>query len=116
MMTLDLANAAGFIGMALILGAYAYQTASARVNPLVQHGLNLIGALLIVTSLLVHTNLPSLVLESVWAVIAVYGLVKAWRSSIAFRHSREGGNPALTSELDSHLRGNDEARKSERGK
>ena len=67
--------------MVLILGAYAYQTASARVNPLLQHGLNLIGALLLVASLLVHVNMASLVLESVWAVIAVYGLVKAWRGS-----------------------------------
>lgn len=78
-MNLDLANLLGFAGMALILGAYAYQTASARVNPFLHHGLNLIGALLLVASLLVHVNMASLILESVWAVIAVYGLVKAWR-------------------------------------
>jgi hypothetical protein len=78
-MTLDLANLLGFAGMALILGAYAYQTAAARVNPMLQHGLNLLGALLLVASLLVHVNVASLILESVWAVIAVYGLVKAWR-------------------------------------
>lgn len=78
-MTPDLANILGFVGMALILGAYAYQTASAQVNPFLHHGLNLIGALLVVTSLLVHTNLPSLVLESAWALIALVGLAKAWR-------------------------------------
>ena len=75
----DLANVLGFVGMALILAAYAYQTASAQVNACLQHGLNLVGASLVVTSLLVHTNLPSLVLESVWALIALVGLVKAWR-------------------------------------
>lgn len=75
----DLANVLGFVGMALILTAYAYQTASAQVNACLQHSLNLVGASLVVTSLLVHTNLPSLVLESVWALIALVGLVKAWR-------------------------------------
>jgi hypothetical protein len=76
----DLVNVFGFVGMALILLAYGYQTAVAeRANPLAQHGLNLVGALLLVASLLVHVNLASLILESVWAVIAVYGLAKAWR-------------------------------------
>ncbi len=76
----DLANVLGFAGMVLILAAYGYQTAVAeRANPLLQHGLNLIGALLLVASLLVHVNMASLILESVWAVIAVYGLVKALR-------------------------------------
>ena len=83
-MNADAANVAGFIGMALILSAYAYQTAQAeRTNPLVQHGLNLFGALLLVASLLVHVNLASLVLESVWAVIALFGLWKAVRSKRA---------------------------------
>jgi phosphoglycerol transferase MdoB-like AlkP superfamily enzyme len=76
-MTLDLANIAGFAGMACILGAYAYQTASARPNPFLQHGTNLVGAILLTISLLVHTNLASLVLEGFWAAIALFGLGKA---------------------------------------
>ena len=78
MTTGNLANIAGFVGMALILAAYAYQTVQAeKVNPLLQHSLNLVGALLLVASLLVHVNMASLVLESVWAVIALFGLWKA---------------------------------------
>lgn len=74
------ADLAGFVGMALILAAYAYQTVRAeRTNPLVQHGANLAGALLLVASLLVHVNRASLVLESVWAVIAMIGLWRAWQ-------------------------------------
>ena len=46
-------------------------------------------AILLVASLLVHVNLASLILESVWAVIAVYGLVKAWRNESPSR-LREG--------------------------
>ena len=74
----DLANYIGFAGMACIIVAYAYQTAVASPNPFLQHGTNLAGAMLLTASLLVHTNLPSLVLEAFWALIAFYGLVKAW--------------------------------------
>jgi hypothetical protein len=74
----DLANYIGFVGMACIIAAYAYQTASAHPNPFVQHGTNLTGAILLTISLLVHTNLPSLVLEGFWAAIAIYGLGKAF--------------------------------------
>lgn len=76
----DLANILGFAGMALILGAYAYQTIrGAQTRPMLQHGLNFAGALLVITSLLVHTNLPSLMLEGIWALIALFGLWKVWR-------------------------------------
>jgi len=74
----DIANYIGFVGMACIIGAYAYQTATAAPNPFIQHGTNLIGAALLTISLLVHTNLASLVLEGFWAAIAIYGLGKAW--------------------------------------
>jgi hypothetical protein len=74
----DLANYVGFAGMACIIAVYAYQTASAHPNPFVQHGTNLTGAILLTISLLVHTNLPSLVLEGFWAAIAIYGLGKAF--------------------------------------
>lgn len=83
-MNLDWANVAGFAGMVLILAAYAYQTLQAeRTRPALQHGLNLVGALLLVASLLVHVNMASLLLESVWAVIALFGLWKALRSKRA---------------------------------
>lgn len=76
----DLANYIGFVGMAFIIGAYGYQTAADRPNPFIQHGTNLAGAILLTISLLVHTNLASLVLEGFWALIAIYGLVRAWLS------------------------------------
>ena len=74
----DIANYVGFVGMACIIGAYGYQTAVERPNPVIQHSTNLIGAILLTISLLVHTNLASLVLEGFWAAIALYGLGKAW--------------------------------------
>lgn len=72
-----LADIVGFVGMALIITAYAYVTASKVPNPFLLHGLNLIGATLLVLSLLVNTNLPALVLETTWAAIALWGLTKA---------------------------------------
>jgi len=74
-----LANACGFTGMACIIAAYGYQTASKRPNAFVQHGVNLLGAMLLMVSLLVFTNPASLVLEGFWASIAIFGLARAWR-------------------------------------
>ncbi|AKM06720.1 Putative permease [Pelagerythrobacter marensis] len=76
----ELANYIGFAGMACIIAAYAYQTARDAPNPFVQHGTNLLGAALLTVSLLVYTNLASLVLEGFWAAIAIYGLVRAVRA------------------------------------
>ena len=76
---LDLYSYIGFAGTACIIGAYFYLTASDRPNPFLLHGTNLVGAGLLTVSLLVHTNVPSLVLEGFWAAIAVYGLIKALR-------------------------------------
>lgn len=80
MNSLDIYTLVGFLGMACIIGAYAYMTARADPNPFVLHGTNLAGAALLTVSLLVHTNWPSLVLEGFWAAIAIYGLAKALRS------------------------------------
>ncbi|QPD00434.1 CBU_0592 family membrane protein [Qipengyuania soli] len=77
---MDIYTLVGFVGMACIIGAYAYLTAKTKPNPFVLHGTNLAGAALLTVSLLVHTNLPSLVLEGFWAAIAIYGLVKAMRA------------------------------------
>ncbi len=75
---LDSATLVGFGGMACIIAAYAYLTGKDQPNPFILHGTNLLGAALLTVSLLVHTNLPSLVLEAFWAAIAIWGLTKAF--------------------------------------
>ena len=77
---LDIYSLIGFIGTACIIGAYAYLTLKDEPNPFILHGTNLAGAALLTISLIVHTNLPSLVLEGFWAAIAVVGLTKAARA------------------------------------
>ena len=74
---LDVYSLIGFVGMAMIIAAYAYLTWVNEPNPFILHGTNLAGAALLTVSLLVHTNWPSLVLEAFWAAIALFGLGKA---------------------------------------
>lgn len=71
------ADVIGFCGMSCIIFAYAYITGSKDPNPYVQHGVNLLGAALLATSLTVNTNMASMVLEFFWSGIAIWGLVKA---------------------------------------
>ena len=74
------ANLCGFAGMACIIFAYAYTTGKTQPSAFVQHGVNLLGAALLTVSLLVNLNPASLVLEFFWAAIAIWGLVKAFRT------------------------------------
>jgi hypothetical protein len=41
--------------------------------------MNFLGAVAILTSLLIHWNLPVFILESCWGLISLYGMVKALR-------------------------------------
>jgi hypothetical protein len=74
-----IANICGFAGMFCVVAAYAYVTGHRAPNPFVQHGMNLLGAALLTVSLLFNMNPASLVLEFVWASVAIWGLAKAVR-------------------------------------
>jgi hypothetical protein len=76
-MSPTIADVFGFAGMFCVVAAYAYITWNKTPNPFIQHGVNLTGAALLTVSLLVNMNLASLVLEGVWASIAIWGLAKA---------------------------------------
>jgi len=74
------ANVIGILGSILIVSAYAYTVYAKSVDPFIYNGTNLVGALLLTLSLLVHFNLASLLLEIVWIAIAIGGLWKAYQS------------------------------------
>lgn len=76
-MTLDWANIVGLIGGALMVIAFAYSNLAETMNLVLFNLLNLVGAVMLGASLVVHFNLASLLLEIVWAAIALFGLAKA---------------------------------------
>ncbi|HTK72776.1 MAG TPA: permease [Croceibacterium sp.] len=76
-MTPETANGIGFLGMVLIVSASALVTASKTANPYLVGGLDLVSAAALIRSLTVNRNRPSMVLASVWAVVALFGLGKA---------------------------------------
>jgi len=76
-MTLDLANIVGLIGSAIMVIAFAYSNLAKRMNLVLFNLLNLLGAVMLGASLTVHLNLASMLLEIVWAAIALFGLVRA---------------------------------------
>jgi len=76
-MMLDLANIVGLIGSAIMVIAFAYSNLAKRMNLVLFNLLNLLGAVMLGASLTVHFNLASMLLEIVWAAIALFGLVKA---------------------------------------
>jgi len=76
-MTLDFANIVGLVGSAVLVVAFAYSNLSKSMNLVLFNLLNLAGALALIASLRVHFNIASMILEIVWAAIALFGLVKA---------------------------------------
>jgi hypothetical protein len=76
-MNLDLADIVGFTGMAAMVIAYGYSNLSKSLNLILFNLLNLAGAVAMIASLSVHPNKAAMLLEIVWAAIALFGLVKA---------------------------------------
>lgn len=77
------ADIIGIFGSIAIVSAYAYNVYSETVNPYIYNGTNLLGAILLTISLLVHFNLASFLLEMVWITIALGGLWKARKQQAA---------------------------------
>lgn len=76
-MALDPFTLAGIIGTALIIVAYfGNQQGWLRAEDWKFPLANLIGAILIMLSLITAWNLPVAVIESFWAAISIYGLIK----------------------------------------
>ena len=76
-MALDPFTFVGIVGTALIIVAYlatqqGWLTAEDWRYPLA----NLVGAILILLSLITAWNLPVAIIESFWAAISAYGLVR----------------------------------------
>jgi hypothetical protein len=70
-------NIIGLLGVFLILLAYFLITKGAVTNKDVSfHVMNLIGAILLLISLMWSWNLPSVIIEICWISISLWGLYK----------------------------------------
>jgi hypothetical protein len=78
---MTLADVAGFAGSALILLAFAYVNVLNRAPDLVFNIGNFLGAALLAVSLSINYNLPALVLECAWMLIAAYGIISAFKKA-----------------------------------
>ncbi len=75
---------AGFIGVATLLGGYTLlQMGRIPGNGVAYPALNLIGSLAIMISLVKDWNASAFVLEAVWALVSIYGIIKGLKA----RHS-----------------------------
>ena len=74
---MSLIDAAGVVGVVMILIAYAGAT-SGQLDPKRPPALllNLIGAGLILWSLAYEFNLPAFLMEAAWALVALVGLAR----------------------------------------
>lgn len=67
----------GWLGTILIMAAYFLVTAK-KISPSsdLYQILNLFGAVFVIVNVIFHGALPSVALNSIWALIAIYGLIK----------------------------------------
>jgi hypothetical protein len=73
-------NIIGTIGVATIVVTYILlQTSRIRSDQLSYSVLNAVGATLILISLYFEWNFPSVVVESFWLVISLYGIIRYLR-------------------------------------
>ena len=79
-MNANLADAIGICGSVLFIGAFLYADRAKEMDKLLFNAVNLVGAILLLISLSVHFNLAAVLLEAAWAMIALAGLVSAWRA------------------------------------
>jgi hypothetical protein len=71
----------GLIGSATFIAAFAYANVAKAMDKRLFNAMNLVGAILLLTSLSVDFNLPAVILESAWGVIALIGLIAAIRGN-----------------------------------
>ncbi|MEM1262265.1 MAG: hypothetical protein AAGH76_07700 [Pseudomonadota bacterium] len=79
-MTITIADAAGLVGAAFIVAAFALLQVGRWEAQSVRYSLaNGIGAAGIIVSLLAEFNLSAFVIEVFWLAISVFGIVRALR-------------------------------------
>jgi len=74
---MTLPDIGGLVGVALMLAAYGLgQLGRLGIDSAPALLMNLVGAVLVLWSLVFHFNLPAVIIESAWALIALLGLAR----------------------------------------
>ncbi len=90
-MSMSLPQLIGLIAPVLFLYAYAMVSLGRwQASQLRFHMVNLVGAVFILVSLTEQWNLPVFVLEGCWALISLYGIIRARRARSATLPMGEG--------------------------
>ena len=72
-----LGDMVGYAGMlCFLVGYFLMQRGSIAHTGLHYLGLNFVGSLLLMVSLMIHWNLPVFLLEAAWALISIQGIIK----------------------------------------
>ena len=70
----------GWIGtLAYLLAYFLLSINKIKANQLIYHALNIVGAVGLIASAVYHADLPNIVVNLVWGLIAVTALVVLWR-------------------------------------
>jgi paired small multidrug resistance pump len=71
----------GYVGVLMVLIAYTLQQAR-RIdgNGLAYPSINLLGALLILASLMYKPNMPAIVMEAAWAIVSIVAIVFVFKA------------------------------------
>lgn len=76
----------GFLGMTcIVLACFLLQIGKYDIHSIVYQLLNLLGAIALIISLLVHFNLGSFLIEVFWIAITIYGIAKNLTKRLAKR-------------------------------
>lgn len=82
-MSISIASAAdtvGLVGVIIILiSYYLLNVGKVNANDMSYLWLNIVGSALVLMSLFVHWNLPSVVIEVAWILISFIGMYRAYR-------------------------------------
>lgn len=84
-----LADIIGLIGVGCIIAAYFFLTLGKLTSEQSAYSwLNLVGALLVIVSLLWAWNLSALILEGIWAGLSLYKLMRIYAFSKSYGRSQ----------------------------
>jgi hypothetical protein len=83
---IQIADGVGILGVIILLVAYYLLQAKRISSESILYSLmNLVGATLILYSLILDWNTPAVVMESVWIVISIFALFKAYFKKYALK-------------------------------